>query len=109
MKTRHLILPLVALIAGPACGQNASAPPTRPAAETPVLPAFKTGMTVIDRAGVVVGPIMGLAEDQREPIVIVEIDGKLVGLLQRTLALEGDHARSAQTKARMLATAQAPR
>ncbi|CAN7427907.1 hypothetical protein [Caulobacter sp. LjRoot300] len=111
MKTHLLILSLAGVIAGPACGQNAPAPapPIRQPADTPALPAFKTGMTVIDRAGAAVGKIAGLAEDQREPIVIVEIDGKMVGLLQRTLALENDHARSTQTKAQMLTTAQAPR
>ena len=67
-----------------------------------MLPAFKSGMTLVDRAGMAVGKVMSLAEDQREPIVIVEIDAKLVGLLQRALALERDHVRSAQTKTQML-------
>jgi hypothetical protein len=91
MKTHLLILALAGVVAGPACGQNAPAPapPIRQPSDTPALPAFKTGRTAIDRAGAAVG--------------------KIAGLLQRTLALENEHARSTQTKAQMLATAQAPR
>jgi len=109
MKPLLPVLFLILLGAGPVCGQTPSAPAPRSPAQPAALPAFKAGMTVIDRSGAAVGRIMSLAEDQLEPLVIVEIDGKPVGLLQKTLALEGDRARSSQTKAQMLATAQAPR
>jgi hypothetical protein len=110
MKTRHLILPLALLAAGPACGQDAPGPqPSAPGPVVPSPPAFKVDMTVVDQAGVAVGQIKSLAESERGPIVIVEIDGKLVGLLQRTLTLERGQARSVQTKSEMLTAADAPR
>ena len=110
MKTRHLILPLAIFAAGPACGQDTpSPPPTVPGSVAPSPPAFKVDMTVVDQAGVAVGKIKSLAESEGGPVVIVEIDGKLVGLPQRTLILERGQARSTQTKSEMLTAADAPR
>ena len=41
-------------------------------------------------------------------MVVVQIDGKLVSLLQTKLSMDGSTIRSGQTKARMLAAAGAP-
>ncbi|MBA3812451.1 MAG: hypothetical protein H0X27_12560, partial [Caulobacteraceae bacterium] len=64
---------------------------------------------VTDRAGAPLGPIESLGEAAAGAMVVIRIDGKLVGVPQGTLALRpGGGAVSAQTKAQILAAAQAP-
>jgi hypothetical protein len=97
-----------------ACQQTPPQPPA-PAvapAEGPVTkppaPAFKPGMTVIDRSGAGIGVIQAVAETPGGLNVVVEIDGKLVGVLPSRLELRGETAVSSQTKAQILASAGAP-
>jgi lipoprotein-anchoring transpeptidase ErfK/SrfK len=97
--------------AGAACAQPAAAPsaPTPPPAViAPPAPAFKVGALVTDRTGARLGPIKSLAEGTRGPMVVIEIDGKLISVPQATLTLRGEGAASAQTKAEIIAAAAAP-
>ena len=86
---------------------NAAAPSVPPAVTRPA-PALKSGAIVSDRTGAAVGPIQTLAESDRGSMVIIKIDGKLVGVPESSLRLEGERVVSAQTKAEMTAAAGAP-
>jgi len=79
-----------------------------PSTVTPPAPAFTAGDTVVDRAGQRVGAVQTLVETPAGPMVVVQIDGKLVSLLQTTLRMDGSTIVSSQTKAEMLAAAGAP-
>jgi hypothetical protein len=94
--------------------QPANPPPARvlpnaPVREAPPAPAFKAGDPVIDSAGQVVGPIKTVTEGVNGALVVIEIDSKLVGVPQSTLKMDGARVVSSQTKAQMLAAADAPR
>jgi hypothetical protein len=104
---------VLGLAAGGASAQpQTQAPPagplSRPAEIAPAAPAFKDGAVVIDRAGVKLGPIKSLTEAPRGPMVVIEIDGKMVSVPQGTLTLKSDGVVSSQTKAQILAAAGAP-
>jgi hypothetical protein len=97
-----------------ACEQTPT-PPTAPAAVAPeaqatkpAAPAFKAGMAVVDRSGARIGVIQAVTETPGGLNVVVEIDGKLVGVPPARLELRGDTAVSSQTKAQILASAGAP-
>jgi hypothetical protein len=79
-----------------------------PSAVTPPAPAFAAGDPVVDRTGDQVGAVQTLVETPEGPMVVVQIDGKLVSLLQTTLKMDGSTIVSSQTKAEMLAAAGAP-
>ena len=66
-------------------------------------------MTVTDRHGVAMGQVKGMTETERGAIVILEIEGRLICVPQATLAIEGDRARSAQTRSQILNVAGALR
>jgi hypothetical protein len=100
-----------------AAGAASAQPPTQappagplspPAEIAPAAPAFKKGAVVVDRAGAKLGPIKSLTEAPRGPMVVIEIDGKLVSVPQATLSLKSDGVVSSQTKAQILAAAGAP-
>ncbi len=103
-----LAVPGIAL-AQPAVTPTPSPRPPPTAVEPAPAPAFKAGSVVVDRDGTAIGAIKTLTESSRGPMVVVEIDGKLVSVPQSTLRLQGDRALSSQTKAQMLAAAGAPR
>jgi hypothetical protein len=95
-----------------ACEQPVRKPPNTVEAvpETkPPAPAFKPGMAVIDRSGARIGVVQSLTETPGGLNVVVEIEGKLVGVQPSTLQRRGETAISAQTKAQILANADAPR
>jgi hypothetical protein len=109
MRRLDLVL-LIALATSPALAQSVSPSPAPPAAvEVPPPPAFKAGASVVDRNGGAIGRIKALAESDKGPMVVLEIDSKLVSVPQSSLKLQGEVAVSAQTKAQILATANAPR
>lgn len=78
-------------------------------AAKPPAPAFKQGMVVSDRTGTRVGVVQTVTETPGGLNVVVEIEGKLVGVEPSTLQLQGETAVSSQTKAEILAAAGAPR
>jgi hypothetical protein len=84
-----------------------------PAAAAPVpkapAPGFKPGMRVLDRSGAQIGRVQTVTETPGGLNVVVEIDGKLVGVPPTTLELRGETVASSQSKAEMLANAGAPR
>ena len=84
----------------------AAGPPTR--VEAPPAPAVKAGDLVIDRTGAQVGSVKTLTESEVGALVVVEIEGKLIGLKSSTLRVEGARVTSSQTRAEMLAAAAAP-
>lgn len=79
-----------------------------PVVTAPPAPAFKVGAVVTDRTGVRLGPIQSITESPRGLVVVIEIDGKLIGVPQSTLTLRDDGAVSSQTKAQIIAAAGAP-
>lgn len=83
--------------------QAADAPFTKPA-----MPAFRPGMVVHDRAGTRIGAIKTVTETPGGLNVVIEIEGKLVGVLPSTLRLQGETVVSSQTKAEILASAGVP-
>lgn len=83
-------------------------PATTPPAKPPV-PAFKPGMVVTDRTGAKVGVVQTVTETPGGLNVVIEIEGKLVGVLPATLQIRGEGAVSSQTREEILATAGAPR
>lgn len=95
-------------VAGAAEARQAGQPPTPPIVIAPPAPAFKIGAVVVDRTGARLGPIQSVTEAVRGPMVVIAIDGKLVGVPQSTLTLKGVGAVSSQTKAEILAAAAAP-
>ena len=95
-------IPPVAPMAAPPAG-------AAPSSVTPPAPAIRAGEAVIDRSGAEVGRIQTLIESPAGPMVVVQIDGKMVSLPQRTLRLQGETVVSSQSKAEMLAAAGAPR
>lgn len=106
-------LPVVftALLALIACEARTATPPNtvRPVPEASAkAPAFKPGMEVVDRAGSRIGVIQSLTETPGGPNVVVEIDGKLVGVKPSSLTLRNETAVSAQTKAQIMRSAGAP-
>ena len=110
----HSLAILAATVSLGACEQapRPTAAPAVVAPEGPVAkppaPAFKTGMVVIDRAGARIGVIQALTETPGGLNVVVEIDGKLVGVPPARLELRGETVVSSQTKAQILASAGAP-
>ena len=115
---RRLFLFAVAtalLLAFPAKAETADAgqitqPPTvlvDPAPRPPP-PAFNAGELIVDRLGVQVGPIETLTEAEAGLVVVIKIDGKLVGVPASTLKRDGDKIVSLQSRAEMLAAAGAP-
>ena len=95
-------------LAQPAVTPSPSPAPPPRAVEPAPAPAFKAGDVVVDRTGTLIGAIKTLTESDRGPMVVVEIDGKLVSVPSNTLKLQGGQAMSSQTKAQMLAAANAP-
>jgi len=93
-----------------ATAQPAPPTPTGPvgAAAKPPAPAFKPGMVVLDRTGDRIGVVKTIAETPGGLNVVVEIEGKLVGVLASTLQLRGDLVASSQTREEILAMAGAP-
>jgi len=79
-----------------------------PSAVTPPAPGFQAGDRVFDSNGEDLGPIQTLAETPVGPMVVVQIDGKLVSLPQTSLRMDGSTISSDQTKAQILAAADAP-
>lgn len=79
-----------------------------PSSVTPPAPAFKSGDAVADRDGVALGSVQTLVESPAGPMLVVNIDGKLVSLPQTTLKMQGAAIVSSQTKAQILAAAGAP-
>jgi len=75
----------------------------------PPAPAFKPGMAVSDRAGARLGEIKTVTETPDGLNVVIEIEGKLVGVAPSTLELRGGRAVSSQTRQEILAQAGAPR
>ena len=65
------------------------------------------GTPVYDKSGLRVGVVAAVADSDRGSMVVVKVDGKLVSVPQSSLVLDGNVARSAQTKAEMLAAATA--
>ena len=76
-----------------------------PSSVTPPAPAFKSGDAVADRDGTALGSVQTLVESAAGPMVVVNIDGKLVSLPQSTLRMRGSAIMSTQTKAQILAAA----
>lgn len=117
--TRFMLIPLAAAaIPATALAQAASeAPPpalTPPPATTTsaaLAPAFEAGAEVRDRNGVLLGEIASVAPAaDGKVMVVVAIDGKLVGVPETSLTLSsGGGAVSRQTKAEVLAAAGASR
>jgi hypothetical protein len=66
-------------------------------------------MVVSDRTGARVGVVKTVAETPGGLNVVVEIEGKLVGVLPSTLQLRGESVVSSQTRDEILASAGAPR
>jgi len=94
----------------PAATQPAPAPMNPVGADTkPPAPAFKPGMVVVDRTGARLGIVKTIAETPGGLNVVVEIDGKLVGVLASTLQLRGESAASSQTRDEIFTMAGAPR
>jgi hypothetical protein len=108
MTARTLLLLPVLLLATPAAAQPAPTGAAAPAVAKAPPPAFQAGMPVFDGTGMQVGKVASLADSPRGPMVVVEIDGKMVSLPQSTLTLARGTARSTQSKAEMLAAAGAP-
>jgi hypothetical protein len=111
---QSLTILAVATVSLAACEQTPM-PPAAPAAVAPEgppakapAPAFKAGMAVVDRTGARIGVIQAVTETPGGLNVVVEIDGKLVGVLPSRLELRGETAVSSQTKAQILASAGAP-
>ena len=101
---------LAAVISTSAAQVPSAAAPVPPVpVEVPPTPAFKSGDPVIDSSGALVGTIATLTESAQGAIVVLSIESKLVGVPQSTLKLDGDRVMSSQTKAQMLAAANAPR
>jgi len=71
-------------------------------------PAFNAGDLVIDRLGVSVGAVETLTESPTGMIVVVKIDGKMIGVPSSTLRRRGDSLVSSQSKAEMIAAAGLP-
>lgn len=71
----------------------------------PAAPAFKPGMVVRDRSGARLGVIQTITETPGGLNVVIEIDGKLVGVPPSTLRLRGETVVSAQTRAEILMAA----
>lgn len=107
---------LAATLSLASCGRPIAAQPAPPlptgpagAAAKPPAPAFKPGMVVTDRTGARVGVVKTITETPGGLNVVIEIEGKLVGVLASTLQLRDDAAVSSQTRAEILAMAGAPR
>ena len=103
-------LGLLLVSAFPIHAQPAGSEPTPigpPGSRTaPAAPDIKPGAPVRDRSGALVGRVQSIAETSSGAMnVIVEIDGKLVGLEASTLQLRGGSAMSTQSKSEMLARA----
>jgi hypothetical protein len=82
------------------------APETRPAAAAPAPPAFRAGAIVTDRTGARLGPIQSVADAPRGPMVVIEIEGKLVSVPQSTLTLKPDASvSSSQTRSEITSAA----
>lgn len=111
MPTRAAFLSIAAAaLSAAACQAQPTQEPTPSpqaagAAVKPPPPAFQAGLPVVDRDGEGVGAVQSLTEGPDGPLVIVEIDGKLVGLRQATLRLAEGRAVSSQSRAEMLADA----
>jgi hypothetical protein len=109
---------LAATLSLASCGQPPPPVATPPAPSTatgaagatakPPAPAFKPGMVVVDRTGARVGVVKTITETPGGLNVVIEIEGKLVGVLDSTLQLRGESAASSQTRAEILAMAGAP-
>jgi len=84
------------------------APGEAPSSVTPPAPAFNAGDRVADSQGTALGAIQTLIESPAGPMVVVNIEGKLVSLPQGTLRMQGTTIVSSQTKAQILAAAGAP-
>lgn len=89
----------------PPVAPAALAPGEAPSSVTPPAPAFKSGDAVADSAGAALGAVQALVESPAGPMVVVNIDGKLVSLPQATLKMQGNAIVSTQTKAQILAAA----
>lgn len=103
---------LTAALAITAVGAVWAQQPTSPsttAVTAPPAPAFKVGAVVTDRTGARLGPIQSVTEADRGPMVIIEIDGKLISVPQSTLTLKDEGAVSSQTKAEIVTAAGARR
>jgi hypothetical protein len=100
----------MAVLSVSGAGAQTPAPEAAPSAAViaPPAPALKEGGMVSDRTGAPLGPIQSLVDAPRGPMVVIKIDGKLVSVPQSTLTLKGANAISSQTKAEILAAAQAP-
>ena len=96
--------------AGTAIGQAKQPPASQVQLKTlPPAPAFTEGMMVVDRSGAQIGRVKSLVETQYGALIIVEIDGKLVGVPRSTLLLQNEKILSSQTKDEILRAAGAPR
>jgi hypothetical protein len=99
----------LALCAALASGGYALAEPTPAIAVAPqAAPRPLTqGMPVFDKSGVRVGAIAAVADSASGAMVVLKVDGKLVSIPQASLTLDGNVARSAQTKAQIISAASA--
>ena len=71
----------------------------------PRAPVFRPGTVVSDRTGARVGVVESLAETRSGLNVVIEIDGKLIGVPPSTLLLRNHSAVSLQTREEILSTA----
>lgn len=89
----------------PVAAVTAPAPGEAPSSVTPPAPAFNAGDAVTDRDGAALGAVQTLVESPAGPMVVVNIEGKMVSLPQATLKMQGKAIVSTQTKAQILAAA----
>lgn len=73
----------------------------------PAAPALAVDSVVTDRTGAVLGPIVSMGGTGAEVLVIIKIDGKLVGVPAPTLKQNGAATVSSQSKAEILKAANA--
>lgn len=112
------LIVMLAMLGATAGGAQAQTPPptppaagpdSPPSAIAPAAPGFKVGTVVTDRTGARLGPVASLTEASAGPMVVIEIDAKMVSVPADTLSQRGEAVVSRQTKAEILAAAGAPR
>lgn len=92
----------------PSTPPPAAGPESPPAQIAPAAPGFKVGTVVTDRTGARLGPVTSFTEAPEGPMVVIEIDAKMVSVPAASLSQRGEAVVSRQTKAEILAAAGAP-
>lgn len=114
MHVYVLAAAFVASMMGAASPQTSSTPSELIGVEPPAFapmppaPAFRPGMVVSDRTGGRLGVVESFAETLGGPNVVINMDGKLIGVAPETLKLAKGGVVSSQTKREILLHARAP-